>query len=286
MHNLEAKMDIMETIKKRASVRSYLQKPVEEKQLSRFKELMERLGEGPFGNPVRFKILNLESLDQKEMRSLGTYGVIKGARCFLAGVVKEGAGCMEDLGYCMEHLVLEATSMELGTCWLGGTFRRSNFARQAALSSDELLPAIVAVGHPADKDTFANRFMKVTAGSHKRKPWEAVFYSSDGKTPLGENQAEGYATALEAVRLAPSALNRQPWRVVKGKEHRYHFYLNESFIYNRTMGKIHLQNLDMGIAMCHFSLAAHREGLYGSWEQDKEAPRLKGLQYTATWVPV
>jgi hypothetical protein len=47
-----------------------------------------------------------------------------------------------------------------------------------------------------------------------------------------------------------------------------------------------LQRIDMGIAMCHFDLAARELGLAGTWEaSEPEIARPDGLtEYTATWV--
>ena len=281
-------MDAFETIKRRKSIRTYQDRPVEEEVLNRIKALMEEFREGPFGNQVRFELLDLGALDSQEMRRLGTYGIIKGARWYLLGAVKEGKDHkdhkdhMEDLGYSMERIILEITAMGLGTCWLGGTFRRGSFANQMNLSRDELLPAISPVGYPANENSFANRMVKLAAGSHGRKPWQELFFGPDGNTPLVKSQERKLARALEAVRLAPSAVNRQPWRVIKGSDGCCHFYLKENFF---NLGKMSLQNLDMGIAMCHFHLVAQQDGLPGRWQKDAAAPQIKGLDYRATWVP-
>ena len=52
------------------------------------------------------------------------------------------------------------------------------------------------------------------------------------------------------LRYAPSAVNRQPWRVIRN-EKRYHFYLKHDKGYvSESTGD--LQKVDMGIAFCHF----------------------------------
>ncbi len=274
-------MDALETIKRRKSIRTYQDRPVEEELLNRIKELMEEHREGPFGNQVRFELLDMGALDRREMRRLGTYGIIKGAHWYLLGAVREGKDCMEDLGYCMEKIILEITAMGLGTCWLGGTFRRSSFADKMDLSRDELLSAITPVGYPASQNSYANRIVKLAAGSNNRKPWQELFFGPDGNTPLVKAEEGRFSRALEAVRLAPSAINRQPWRVVNCSDGCYHFYLKENFF---NLGKIRLQNLDIGIAMCHFHLVAQQEGLSGRWQKDAAAPEIRGLDHRATWV--
>ncbi|MCJ7805920.1 MAG: nitroreductase, partial [Clostridia bacterium] len=63
----------------------------------------------------------------------------------------------------------------------------------------------------------------------------------------------------------------------------FHLYLKENAIYNRLLGKIRIQYIDMGIAMCHFEMVAREQGLPGSWTVNRPALDLSGLQYIATW---
>ncbi len=272
-----------EAVKERISVRSYSNHPVEETLRRELEDYIETLGKGPFGITPRFKMLDLEPLDKKEMRSLGTYGFIKGARLYLLGAVKHTPGALEDLGYCMEKIILKATSLGLGTCWLGGTFKRAAFARQMDLAKGELLPAITPVGHSANETPPTDRVVRLAAKSKKRKPWPEIFFGPGGKTPLSEKEAGRYRDALEAVRLGPSASNRQPWRIIKDEAGKFHLFLKENKLYNRIIGKIRIQSLDMGIAMCHFAMVAREQGLPGSWEIDAGAPTPTDLQYIATW---
>ena len=57
------------------------------------------------------------------------------------------------------------------------------------------------------------------------------------------------------VRWAPSAVNRQPWRVVMDGE-KAHFYEKRSKGYVDASGW-DLQKVDVGIAMCHFAFGLH-----------------------------
>ena len=286
-HKIENPMieefNAFKVIKERISVRSYSSRPVEESNLRDLENYVANAGSGPFGTKPRFKMLDLEPLDKKELRRLGTYGFIKGAHLYILGAVKETPGALEDLGYCMERIVLKATSLGLGTCWLGGTFKRAAFAQKMDLEADEMLPAITPVGYTADQTLPSDRLIRLAAKSKKRKPWSDLFFGPDGNTPLTENEAGPYLDALEAVRLGPSASNRQPWRFIKDKAGIFHLFLRESKIYNRIMGKFRMQNIDMGIAMCHFAMVAREQNLPGSWKPEPGAPAVPGLQYIASW---
>jgi hypothetical protein len=62
----------------------------------------------------------------------------------------------------------------------------------------------------------------------------------------------------------------------------FHFYLSRAFGYN-SLWRVSLQNIDMGIAMCHFSLTAQEVGIKGKWQIDAAAPKEKSLDYIVTW---
>ena len=64
---------------------------------------------------------------------------------------------------------------------------------------------------------------------------------------------------LEMVRLAPSAVNKQPWRVVIA-DNAAHFYLKRSKGFGHETD-LDMQKIDMGIALCHFALTAKESGL-------------------------
>ncbi|MGM0688918.1 MAG: nitroreductase family protein [Bacillota bacterium] len=276
-------MDELEAIKKRISVRSYDSRPLSESVRSELDGFCMSVSSGPFGNMVRFQLLDLEPLSSKDLRRLGTYGVIKGAHLYLLGAVIEGSGKFEDFGYCMEKVILKATALGLGTCWLAGTFKRSAFASKMELAKDELLPAIAPLGYPAKELSTMGRMFQYGANSKKRRPWSELFFEENGITPLAEEDTGDYREALDAVRIGPSASNRQPWRILKDNNGIFHLYLKENRIYNRILGKIRIQNIDMGIAMCHFEIAAREYDRAGRWKKYSPAPEISGLQYIASW---
>ena len=68
----------------------------------------------------------------------------------MVGAVEPGSGDLEDYGYCLERAVLAATDLGLGTCWLGGTFNKSSFARKIDIAEGEVMPAVIAMGYPTE----------------------------------------------------------------------------------------------------------------------------------------
>ena len=279
---------IEEIIRKRYSCRSYKDISLSEKDRNDIKEFISQEFTGPFGSSSRFTIFASEPADSTALKGLGTYGFIKNPAAFIAGIVKESTMNMEDFGYSLERIILHSSEMGLGSCWLGGSFKRSSFADKAKIAEDEIIPAVAAIGYPADKKTITDRIIRASAGSAKRKDAEELFFSS-GKKKLNINYKEGYGRVLEMVRLAPSASNKQPWRVVKedGKNI-FHFYIERTASYARQIklvGGADLQRVDMGIAMCHFECTAIEMGLKGIWKNESisGAAIPAGWEYSITW---
>jgi len=280
-------MDIpspIETIRKRVSCRSFDGRPLDNKMKEKLRAFFRENTRGPFGNPLRFELIDLTETERAELKSLGTYGVIKGARLFIAGAVTKGARDMEDYGFGMERNILFATALGLGTCWLGGTLNRAGFARKIGLKPGELMPAISPVGYPAGKRSLTDRAFRFMAKSDRRKPREELFFDESPGRPLSLETAGPFAEVLESVRIGPSASNRQPWRIIRDRVS-YRFFLRRTPGYDKMTGEISLQEVDMGIAMCHFELAASEQGIEGSWQQAKPAFDAGTLEYVVSWEP-
>ena len=280
---------IEDLVKHRYSCRSYLDQPIEAASRQDLTEFLDALRTGPFGNTTRFSLVAATENDREALKRLGTYGFIKGAPGFIVGAVEPGLRNLEDYGHCLERAVLEATDLGLQTCWLGGSFSKSSFARRIKSARNETVPAVVAVGYPAEgsKDTR----MRQMAGSNRRLPPEQLFFEGRPGQPLDLSLATEYADALEAVRWAPSASNKQPWRLVRsGKTS--HFYLQRTKGYGKGTATFSLlrladlQRVDMGIAMSHFDLVNSEHGLSGRWVVD-EPPleeAVASLEYAASWI--
>jgi len=185
---------------------------------------------------------------------VGGYGKIKGAPIYAAFIADPAASrSREAVGYIGEAAVLEATALGLGTCWVSGFFRPGRAAENVRLEKGERILAVTPVGHAPDGLTFSERTMKAFVKSGRRKPLEELVVS-------GTLREEWQRSALEAVRLAPSAVNRQPWafRLEPGA---IGVMMDES-----GPGKADAKRLDCGIAMLHLELGARAAGAGGSWE--------------------
>jgi len=277
---------VVAIIKKRHSVRYYSEREIENDTLQTIRRYLNGNREGPFGSEVRFDIVDATQYEQADLKDLGTYGMIKGARVYVAGVVKKSERAMEDFGYCMEKNILMLTGLGLATCWIGGSLNRSVFTSKMNAAADELLPGITPIGYAEGKKTFTETMTAISSAvsgnKSRRKKSEELFFDKSLDTPLVLKACGQYATALEALRAAPSAMNGQPWRIIKDTS--YHLFLNEKDTRFNHYGDVKFQRMDIGIAMCHFELAANELGLKGIWKIERPPIEAGDLKYIVSWT--
>ena len=270
---------IVETIKKRCSVRTYQDKELEPNVREMLQSYMDNL-ENPFGMQVKKYIIDKKLASEGE--KLGTYGVIKGASTFMGISVPDKNLAHVAAGYEFENLILEATSLGLGTVWLAATFNREGFAAAMGVPKNELFPAISPVGYPAAKRSLTESLMRTAMRSSSRKEWNTLFYLDNFQTPLHKDESGDYAEPLEMLRLAPSDKNTQPWRVLKASNS-YHFFVTYKSGISR--GEEIIKRVDAGIALSHFHQTVLELGLKGCFKQTEpeniELPQ--NTYYITSW---
>ena len=237
-------------IKVRRSRRLFKTLPVQDDVLSRLKAVCESFV--PFQS-VRAKII-AHSIDRVFKGALSHYGKIKGARLCISFIGDARDPFVhEKVGFVGEGIILEATACGLGTCWVGGFFRPDVAASLAQAQEYEKVLAVTPVGYPAEKPSLEEKIMTGFGRTHKRKPLEELLIG------MGREMPEWIKEALVAARIAPSAVNRQPWR----------FTVTENSI---TVSVDDMKDtysiskrIDCGIAMLHIEVAALSCGVRGAW---------------------
>lgn len=266
--SLIAQTSAVEVIKARISVRKYSERSIDKQTRETIEMIISRNNVGPFGNQSSYWLIETSDFADKPVK-LGTYGFIRGAKHYLVGAVDNRRQyCLEDYAYCKQMKILELTGLGLGTCWIGGTFRRNEYAKTVTLSNHEIIPTITPVGYAADKNSTLDHLIKSIAGSRKRRSFEELFFKASFNTPLAFKDNDKLSNALEMVRLAPSANNAQPWRIIVDGNN-IHFYLQRSKAFS-ALKSVDLQRIDMGIAMCHLELALNEMRIAGVWGKCKE----------------
>ena len=279
---------VTDIIEERFSCRRHPKNSIVEEMRQRLAGFIAAHQTGPFDSPTRFELVTAMDADRQALRGLGTYGFIRNPAGFIIGATRESKYNLEDFGYTMEQIILFATDIGLGTCWLGGTFTKSSFAKRISAGKDELVPAVTSIGYTAD-NSVDGRIRRWAGGAH-RYAWDRLFFDRQFRSALSREAAGAYTVPLEMVRLGPSASNKQPWRILKDGNI-FHFYLQRTEGYRnsvafKVLGIADMQRLDMGIAMCHFELTARERGLKGKWgEGEPSIERPTGMmEYTVSWI--
>lgn len=279
-----------ELMRRRFSCRRHPERAIQDETKQQLQACLDELKIGPFGAEVRFLLLTATERDRQELKGVGTYGVIKNAAGFIVGAVGPGPKNLEDFGYLMERAILCATDLELGTCWLGGSFTKSGFAKKIGATAAELVPAVTSIGYVAETSK-AEDWIRRRAGGAHRLPAEQLFFEEDFGRPIRTEDIGAATVALDMVRWAPSASNKQPWRIIHAGE-LWHFYLQRTPGYGKDslIGKIlgvaDVQRVDMGIALCHFELTMRELGLPGGWiiREPALAKPDRHTEYVASWA--
>ncbi len=281
--------DVVEVISKRFSCRTFQPEPISIEKRSALNDFINSVSPGPFGSKPAFYLAAASTEDSHSLKELGTYGFIKDPTGFIIGTIDNDKNCLEDYGYLMEKIILFATSIDIGTCWLGGSFTRSSFARKINCENGENIPAVTAIGEIIDQQQARNGLIRRQVGADKRLDWQNLFFNENFSRSLGKDEAGKWALPLEMVRISPSASNKQPWRILR-KEQLFHFFLQRTKGYRensltRFLGVADMQKIDMGIAMCHFELTANEMKLPGSWVLDDPQLNLIDtlMEYCVSW---
>ena len=187
---------------------------------------------------------------------IGSYGRVRGAPAFIAFIGDmDDPFVQEKVGYTGEGIILEATALGLGTCWVGGFFKPEVVASLIDVSDKERVLAVTPVGYARRSESWEERSMSRFGRSHSRLPLSRLVRG------LPREKWPGWANvSLEAARLAPSAANRQPWG--------FDVQDDGVTVFVRTGGPEFnvSKRLDCGIAMLHLEVAAASCGCKGGWE--------------------
>jgi nitroreductase len=242
----------------RSSVRVYDGRAVPRDMRDELAQLTD--GFSPMCNGARAVLLE-DGAEEILCGFLGAFGRIRGADMLLVLIGEASYPNHEvAVGFLGEGIILHATSLGLGTCWVSGTYSRRAVEARVKLGDSEKVMAVSPIGFAKRPRQgvgigVGERVEEAPKGLHWRKPLRSMIRG----LPV-EDFPPGYSEVLEAMRLAPSAVNRQPWR-----------FTVESDGIVVSAARFELlpmaaRRLDCGISMLHLEVAACANGIRGEWK--------------------
>ncbi len=169
-------MEFMDVINARKSVRGYINKEVEDEKLT---QILEAARWAPsWANKQCTNYILVK--DKKKIEELAStfMGWIKQAPVVVVACADPKASGQRngmdyyllDVGISMQQLVLAATSLGLGTCWIGG-FDEAKIKKALAVPENIKVVALTPVGY-AGEAGLKSKVLRTTIGADKRKPLE------------------------------------------------------------------------------------------------------------------
>lgn len=160
------------------------------------------------------------------------------------------------VGFMLQQMDLKLSSMGIGSCWQGIPTVKGH------VKSDLEFIILLAFGVAAEP-------VHREPSEFKRKPLSEI------------TDIVGMDDVLEAVRLAPSAVNNQPW-YLRGGDGMIHAYCRvQNPVKRRLLGR--WNPIDMGIALAHLKISLEHHG-YRPEFRILKAPEIKNYTYTGTYI--
>lgn len=216
-------MTLEEAMRSRHTVRRYTDRTLPEEIAA---QLGDRIGRH---NRERGLAMGLVTENPEAFGPVLRLVLAKGVRNYVVLAGRDRPGLGEDLGYCGADVMLLAQTLGLNSWWVGGTFSRKGLRKNAAPEAERIL-GLLAVGYGA-----------VQGVPHKSRPPEEIAAYA-GEAPAW------FSKGVEAVLLAPTALNRQAF-TIRGEGRKV----------SMTCDSGVFSGVDLGIGKYHFEIGAGRE---------------------------
>jgi nitroreductase len=150
-------VDLYEAIKSRYSVRSYLNKPVEQEKLDRILDAARLAPSGSNRQPWKFVVVRDAETRKKLVPTCSNQEFVGQAPVVIAGVGLMPDRIMScgvpgdpvDVAIALEHVALAATSEGLGTCWIG-SFHQDQIRGLLGIPANAKVIEVMTLGYPAD----------------------------------------------------------------------------------------------------------------------------------------
>lgn len=211
-------MDRLEIMRKRHSVRQYKDQAIEPLKREKINSLIKAVN-------AESKMSIQVFYDEPECFDsfMAHYGKFENVKNYIAIVGNKNE--QEKAGYYGEKIVLKCQELGLNTCWVAMTHGKS----KAEIKKGQKLLIIISLGYG-----------KTQGVPHKSK--------SISELARADEVTEWFETGMEAVKLAPTAVNQQ----------KFLFKLKNGVVTAKSLGGFY-SKIDLGIVKYHFEAVTGHE---------------------------
>lgn len=282
-------MNFKALINKRCSIREFENKSISDsviKQLLDFYASCDKFIEAK----TKVMILENDAVYPAIKDIAGYHNLMINAPHYLLIFSEEKKDAMKNVAYIGEQLILKATELGVSNCWI--TLNDRDLTKERIHVSCELpLAALIALGYGEEKfktinpmklgETYIDSTMEATSPfvSSRLAVDEIVFVDKWGeKAEYSYIENSGLQEVFYYARLAPSALNLQPWRYLITK--------NKLILAIKKSDSEYNDEISAGIQMLYFKLVFEQnltafEWTTGAPEGDFDIPEdYKAMAYT------
>ena len=258
-------MKYMELIEKRCSIREFRNRELSEGQIREIKEFFGKSSRLDSGIDVELVVSAGDEYKKRLEGSAGYRGNAFEAPAYLTILSEKKYNYLLNAGYIAEELILKLTEMGLESCWL--TTNGSDNVKRALLLEENKKEAVVVIACGFGKKEYALKRLDIRTPSDIRiksrkghlapkiAQEDLVYYKAWGE-PVDWNIIDpSLDRAFYAASLAPSFLNKQPYRYVYTDDLVILYCMKEESETSRED-----LYLDAGATMANFDLVytAHR----------------------------
>nr|AGF93072.1 nitroreductase [uncultured organism] len=249
LEDIEQEISSTDRLYKRKSAENHSAKRPTEKILENVEQEISSKDKFPNDPKIDLKLVKGEEMESFISGLIGNYGKIE-APHYIIGFSKDNPRNLENLGYTLENIVLEITRRELATCWMGSRFDKEELKKDFGTQADLNPTTLIAFGEPEEGE----KALREETEDIGRKDMSEIILGDVEEVP------EDWLEIIDAARVAPSAINSQPWRFEVEDDSIHLFIESGEGIINKlgkSWGNLEEMNrIDVGISLRHVKVAA------------------------------
>ncbi|MBG0763534.1 MAG: nitroreductase family protein, partial [Tissierellales bacterium] len=268
-------MNYKKLIEERKSTRDYKKTTVPKEIIDEILQFSEETDKLIPGIETELLALDKSKVYEQLKDTAGYQGIMLEAPHYLIMLSEVRGYYIENAGYLGEKISLKALDLGTNTCWI--TFPESEKVKKRLfLNTDMEIVAIMALGYDANKsrvvnqdnvgDNYSKSQLKIVKNNvSTRYSIEDLVYIKEWghNAHYDELENRGLLDALNYARLAPSTMNRQPWRFILDEEKVVLAIRDDENI------REYDEKIDTGISMLYFESLVRQTLTETNWVLDE-----------------